>query len=123
MSKDDSEIVRLAGQHVFDLFRNANGTSSLVYHGFKRSRALVDDCKEIAKGNKLNGSEGQVLMLSAWFHDAGFAVNGGGREKSIEIARARLNDLATGGDTHLAVDRTGALGSGRPHVAVDSRPP
>ncbi len=90
MSKDDSEIVRLAGQHVFDLFRSANGTSSLVYHGFKRSRALVDDCKEIAKGSKLNGSEGQVLMLSAWFHDAGFAVNGGGREKSIEIARAFL---------------------------------
>ena len=88
MGKDDSEILRLAERHVFDLFRNGNGTSSLVYHGFKRSRALVDDSKEIAKGSKLNGAEGQVLMLSAWFHDAAFAVNGGGREKSIEIARA-----------------------------------
>src|ERR1700682_1206037 len=90
MGKDDSEILRLAERHVFDLFRNGNGTSSLVYHGFKRSGALVDDSKEIAKGSKLNGAEGQVLMLSAWFHDAAFAVNGGGREKSIEIARELL---------------------------------
>ncbi len=91
MGKDDSDIVRLAGQQLFALFRNANGDSSLVYHGFKRSRELVDDCKEIAKGNKLNGTEGQVLLLSAWFHDAGHAAgNGGGREKSIEIARAFL---------------------------------
>jgi predicted metal-dependent HD superfamily phosphohydrolase len=91
MAKDDPEIVRLAGLYVFDLFRNANGASPLVYHGFKRSRALVDDCREIAKGTRLNGGAEQVVMLSAWFHDAAFAVNGGGgREKSIELARAFL---------------------------------
>jgi len=28
-----------------------------------------------------------VLMLSAWFHDSGYVANGGGLEKSIEIAR------------------------------------
>lgn len=91
MGKEDAEIVRLAGQHVYELFRKANGDPSLVYHGFKRSRELVRDSKEIAKGSKLNGADGQVLLLSAWFHDAGYAAgNGGSREKSIEIAREFL---------------------------------
>ena len=52
MAKDDPDIVRLAGR-------------------YKRSRELVDTCREIAKGNKLDGAEGEVLLLSAWFHDAG----------------------------------------------------
>jgi len=82
MSKSDSEIVRLAGRHVFELFSNASADVPLIYHGFKRSRGLVDDCREIAKGNKLDGAEGDVLLLSAWFHDAGYAARkDGGRAK------------------------------------------
>ncbi len=91
MGKGNSEIVQLAGQHMFELFRKVNTDSPLIYHGFKRSRELVDVCKEIAKGCKLNGEDGQILLLSAWFHDAGYAVaKDGGREKSIELARAFL---------------------------------
>jgi hypothetical protein len=90
MAKDDPDIVRLAGRHVFELFRNANTDSPLIYHGLKRSRELVDACREIAKGSKLNGADAEVLLLSAWFHDAGSAAGNGGREKSIEIARAFL---------------------------------
>jgi len=91
MSKSDSEIVRLAGRHVFELFSNARADVPLIYHGFKRSRGLVDDCREIAKGNKLDGAEGDVLLLSAWFHDAGYAARkDGGRAESIELARAFL---------------------------------
>jgi predicted metal-dependent HD superfamily phosphohydrolase len=95
MAKTDPDIVRLAGQHVFELFSGASADVPLIYHGFKRSRALVDDTRDIAKGNKLNGEQGQVLLLSAWFHDAGEAATKDGspeqnREKSIEIARAFL---------------------------------
>jgi predicted metal-dependent HD superfamily phosphohydrolase len=91
MGKGDSEIVRLAGQHIFELFRNVNADHSLIYHGYKRSRELVDECKDIAKGCKLNGDDGQVLLLSAWFHDAGYVVaKNGDRKKSIELARAFL---------------------------------
>ena len=50
MSKNDPEIVRLAGQHVLELFTSAD--APLIYHGYKRSRALVDDCKEIAMSAK-----------------------------------------------------------------------
>ncbi|MFL5312198.1 MAG: Pycsar system effector family protein [Myxococcales bacterium] len=91
MGKGDQEIVRLAGQYMFELFRGASAGHPLIYHGFKRSRELVEACKEIAKGCKLNGDDGQVLLLSAWFHDAGYAVaNEGEREKGIELARAFL---------------------------------
>jgi len=95
MAKTDSDIVRLAGQHVFQLFSGAGADVPLIYHGFKRTRALVDDTRDIAKGSKLNGEEGQMLLLSAWFHDAGKAATKNGsweqhREKSIELARAFL---------------------------------
>jgi len=91
MGKGDPYIVRLAGQHVFELFRNANTDAPLIYHGFQRSRELVHACKEIAKGSELNGADGEVLLLSAWFHDAGYVVAGNAdREKSIELARAFL---------------------------------
>ena len=91
MSKNDSDLVQLASEHVLDLFSNASADVPLVYRGYKRSRELVDHCKKIAKGSKLNGEAGQILLLSAWFHDAGFAVaKDGARTKSIEIARAFL---------------------------------
>ena len=95
MGKADSDIVRLAGEHVLELFSSAGADVPLIYHRFKRSRALVEDTKEIAKGNKLNEEEGEVLLLSAWFHDAGEAAARDGsseqkREKSVEIARAFL---------------------------------
>src|SRR6267142_1862330 len=91
MGKNDSEIVRLAGQHVLDLFSGAGADVPLIYHGYKRSRGLVGDCKEIAKGIKLNGDQGQILLLSAWFHDAGYVTtNGDRREKRIDLARKFL---------------------------------
>jgi predicted metal-dependent HD superfamily phosphohydrolase len=95
MHKNDADIVRLAGQYVFELFRNANADCSLVYHGFTRSRELVDACKEIAKGCKLDDDAERVVLLSAWFHDAGYAVaSDGDRAKSIEAARKFLADRA-----------------------------
>ena len=91
MAKNDPEIVRLAGRHVLELFSSAGAKVPLIYHGYKRSRGLVEDCREFAKGNELNGHEGQVLLLSAWFHDAGYVqANGAARQTSIDLARAFL---------------------------------
>src|SRR4051812_3875840 len=106
MGKDDSEIVRLAGRHMFELFRNSNPGSPLIYHGYKRSREVVGASKEIAKGNKLDGDDGQVLLLAAWFHDAGYADGGdGNRARSIEQARAFL---ARHGQPQRIADAVGA---------------
>ena len=93
MSKNDSDIVRLARKHVLDLFSSAPAEVPLIFHGYQRTRGLVEDSREIAKGNKLNGHEGEVLLLAAWFHGVGYGVSKeGGPEQSIAIARAFLED-------------------------------
>jgi uncharacterized membrane protein len=91
MSKHDAPVVRLAAQHVFQLFRNAGPENPLVFHGFGRARALVDGCREIAEGAKLDEADLPVLLLAAWFHDTGYAVGPkGNRNQSAEQARAFL---------------------------------
>jgi HD superfamily phosphodiesterase len=91
MSKHDAPIVRLAAQHVFQIFRNAGPDNPLVFHNFGRARALVDASREIAKGAKLDDGDLPVLLLAAWFHDTGYAVGPkGNRKRSAEIARTFL---------------------------------
>ena len=67
MSKHDAPIVRLAAQHVFQIFRDARPDNPLVFHNFGRARALVDACREIAEGAKLDDGDIPVLLLAAWF--------------------------------------------------------
>ncbi|HYV65901.1 MAG TPA: Pycsar system effector family protein [Myxococcales bacterium] len=89
--KHDKRIVKLAAEHVFDLFRQANADQTLVFHGFKRSRDAAAAAKEIAKGSKLEGADVTTVMLAAWFHDAGHAVaKDGKRGDAVELARAFL---------------------------------
>src|SRR6266550_1702618 len=91
MSKHDPPIVRLAAQHVFQIFRDARSDNPLVFHNFGRARALVDACREIAEGAKLDDGDLPALLLAAWFHDAGYAVGPkGNRKQSAEVARAFL---------------------------------
>ncbi len=91
MSKHDAPIVRLAAQHVFQIFRNAGPDNPLVFHSFGRARALVDATREVAKGAKLDDDDLTALLLAAWFHDTGYAAGPkGNRKQSAEMARAFL---------------------------------
>jgi hypothetical protein len=91
MSKHDAPIVRLAAQHVFQIFRSAGPDNPLVFHSFGRARALVDATREVAKGAKLDDGDLTALLLAAWFHDTGYAAGPkGNRKQSAEIARAFL---------------------------------
>jgi len=91
MSKHDDPIVRLAAQHVFQIFRSAGPDNPLVFHSFGRSRALVDATREVAEGAKLDDDDLTAVLLAAWFHDTGYAAGPkGNRKQSAEIARAFL---------------------------------
>ncbi len=91
MSKHNSDLLRAAAEHVFQLFRNAKQDNPLVYHGFRRAREMVDACKEVAKGAKLDEDEFEPVVLAAWFHDSGYATGlDGNPEKSIELLRGFL---------------------------------
>jgi hypothetical protein len=108
MSKHDPPIVRLAGQEAFKLFRNAGADNPLVFHSFKRARALVDASREIAEGAKLDDGELLTLLLAAWFHDAGYAIEPkGNRKQSAALARAFLAEQ--GQPQQLAEDVAAAI--------------
>jgi predicted metal-dependent HD superfamily phosphohydrolase len=93
MGKRDKGIVRQAAEHVFELFRTASAGNALLFHGFKRSRDVVDACREIAKESRLEEDEMRIVLLSAWFHDAAYAVvPDDDRKKGVELARAFLID-------------------------------
>jgi predicted metal-dependent HD superfamily phosphohydrolase len=121
MAKSDSELVRLAGQHVFELFSAANGSAKLLYHGYNRARGLVGDARDAAKGAELGGEAVEVALLAAWFHDTGFAVaKEGGGERSVELARTFLESQERGalGEAVAAVLR-GAGGEANGNLASD----
>ena len=90
MSKHNGDLVRSAGEHVFALFRDAAEDAPLVYHGFSRTRELVDACTDIAKGNKLDDQASEVVLLSAWFYDACYAMGSDDHGKSLELCRQFL---------------------------------
>src|SRR5262249_54076778 len=89
----DFELVRDAGEHVFELYRNATPETPLLYRGFKRTWEIVDACRDIAKGCKLDEEDFEVVLLAAWFHDAGYAVGtDADPARSVEVARKFLSD-------------------------------
>jgi HD superfamily phosphodiesterase len=97
MGKHDLELVRDASKHVFELYRGAAADTPLLYRGFTRTREVVDACKDIAKGCKLEEDDVEVVLLAAWFHDAGYAVGtDGDRTRSVEVCRSFLGDKSNG---------------------------
>ena len=123
MGKHDTDLVRLAAEHVFELFKGANPDIPLVYHGFNRTRELVVSCKDIAKGCKLEDDELRTLLLAAWFHDAGYAVGLDGDErKGIELCReflARQQASATLRDRVIAcLDGVNGNGAAASRIAT-----
>src|SRR5438270_9839108 len=93
MGKHNSDLLRAASEHVFTLFRNTNSDNPLVYHGFRRTRELVDACKEVAKGARLSDEDYETVLLAAWFHDAGYATGvEGSKQKSAELLRGFLGE-------------------------------
>ena len=88
MGKPENQIVRLASEHVFSLFREEQASAAVAFHGFKHSRDVVSAAKGIAKGSDLDGGDTRTVLLAAWFVDAAYAVAPDGqRRNGAELAR------------------------------------
>jgi hypothetical protein len=85
MSKHKGNHVRAAREHVFTLFRAAAERVVLEYHHFARTREIVDGCKEIAKGSKVDGDAREIAVLCAWFYDACYTTGSDDHAKSVEL--------------------------------------
>lgn len=94
----DQEIVRKASNYVFSLFKEKL-SKKLVYHNYKHTFEIVKEARALGEAYQLPEADLEVLLLAAWFHDAGYIdTYQGHEEKSIEIATAFLEEEGYGED-------------------------
>ncbi|HEY8401895.1 MAG TPA: Pycsar system effector family protein [Cytophagaceae bacterium] len=83
-------LVEDASRFIFRLFKEKL-SKDFVYHNYQHTFETVEACKRLAKECELSEEEREILLLAAWFHDAGYSETYKGHEqKSKEIARAFL---------------------------------
>ncbi|MBC2837866.1 Pycsar system effector family protein [Robiginitalea sp. SC105] len=64
-----------------------------LYHNLRHTQLVVQSTKELLDHHELNKEEAEDLLLAAWMHDAGYAIdNQDHEEKSCEIARSFLQE-------------------------------
>jgi predicted metal-dependent HD superfamily phosphohydrolase len=88
---DHKNILEDASRYIFNLFKEKL-PYDYVYHNYQHTLEIVETCKKIAKGyNELSEEDLELLLLAAWFHDAGYTVAyKGHEEKSEKIAEEFL---------------------------------
>ena len=85
-------LIEKARAHVEALLK-ATKPDWVKYHNFEHAKAVARASKTIGTACNLSAEALEVVMLAAWFHDAGYveAIEGH-EEKSVEIAAAFLRD-------------------------------
>lgn len=85
-----NELMKTVNTYVNHLFSSSN-TSTLIYHDFTHTKSVVDVCEKIGKSVQLNNDEMEILLLAAYFHDAGYIDSRENHEeRSAEIAKSFL---------------------------------
>lgn len=69
--------------------------SRYSYHNLTHTLRVVKSTKEILEATEIKGSDKEVALLAAWFHDTGFSEGGnkGHEERSAQIAGKFLSEL------------------------------
>jgi predicted metal-dependent HD superfamily phosphohydrolase len=86
-----SEIVQKAEDFVTKLLETELD-SKFLYHNLKHTQRVVKSTKELIEYHKINESECEQLVLSAWLHDTGYTKGTKNHEEaSCAIAEAFLS--------------------------------
>jgi hypothetical protein len=86
-----SDIVQKAENEVTQLLLKL--PVNMVYHNLNHTREVVNAAEKIGQYANLSEEEMEILMLAAWFHDAGFRYNYDlHEEKSAELAEKFLKE-------------------------------
>lgn len=86
MNKISVEMVNEAGNYVTD-FLAKNLSDSFKFHTIYHTKYVVDNSEFIGRKCGISEDEINIVKLSAWFHDVGYAVDPGDHEKeSVKIA-------------------------------------
>ena len=81
---DENTLIKKVSEFVSKLFKD-NLPKNYIYHNYSHTVEIVEACKEIGKGNKLNETELEIVLLAAWFHDTGYTDKYDGHE---EVSKA-----------------------------------
>lgn len=87
-----SDIIQKAEQFVFDTFKGKL-KPEYTYHNFFHTQFVVSKAEELIKGEKISDEDAELIILAAWFHDAGYIETVDGHEKAgAEIAEKFLRE-------------------------------
>lgn len=79
----DSTMVKKAALHVQSLFQ-AYLPATLAFHDLFHTQQVVHAVKEIGLGCRLPASDIELLLIAAWFHDAGYIA---GYQDHVELSQ------------------------------------
>ena len=86
----NSNLLHEIEKFIYQYF-DKNKTENLVYHDILHTTDVVKASQKIGAGTNLNSEEMEILQISAWFHDTGYAVDRENHESSsAEIAATFL---------------------------------
>ncbi len=86
MKTIDKDMVREAEKYVGELLE-ASLPDQIVFHNFNHAKYVAESAEYIGEGAGLNQWDINIALVSAWFHDTGFAVNPENHEiESVRIA-------------------------------------
>lgn len=85
-------IVQKAENYIFQLFKDKL-SSDYIYHNFNHTLRVVNNVKTLIEADEVNEEEAELLLISAWFHDAGY-IHGyeNHEDNGIKIAREFLHE-------------------------------
>lgn len=92
MTESQEQLLAAARSHVTEIFTR-QVKPELVFHNLEHTEDVVEACSYMADFYKLEDEDRLVLLLSAWFHDTGYA-NGeavGHEERSVQTAKEFLD--------------------------------
>ena len=64
-------IVQKAETFIFQLFKDKL-SSDYIYHNFNHTLRVVNNVKTLIEAEEVSEAETEMLLISAWFHDAGY---------------------------------------------------
>lgn len=64
-------IVQKAENYIFQLFKDKL-SSDYIYHNFNHTLRVVNKVKTLIEAEQINEADAEMLVISAWFHDAGY---------------------------------------------------
>lgn len=100
MSEQYEQLLSAARKHVTDIFTQ-EVKPEFVFHNLEHTEDVVEGCSIMADHYKLEEDDRLVLLLSAWFHDTGYAAGEatGHETESIRYATEFLRARPVSDDT------------------------